>query len=116
MKTLRPVLGIVLFVAGAYAAWQIFPSYVVYFQLEGAMDDVALSGTADPRTSEGELRDKIYQEAQSLNIDLQPEQIQVQRTPFGVFVSASYTVRVDLPYCHFDLQFHPTSKNKKALM
>jgi len=80
------------------------------------MDDVALTGTVDPRTSEGELRNKIYQEAQSLNIDILPEQLQVQRTPFGVSVWGSYTVPVALPFYQFDLYFHPTSKNKKISM
>jgi len=116
MKTLRRLIGILIVVAGVHVAWRVVPLYVAYFQLQGAMDDVVLAGTTDSRTSEGELRNKIYQEAQSLNIDLQPEQIQVQRTPFGVFVSANYTVHVGLPFCQFDLHFHPTSTNRRALM
>ena len=116
MKQLRPILGVVIVLAGVYVTWRIMPSYVAYFQLEGAMDDISRTGVVDARKSEDDLRSRVYQEAQALNIDIRPEQIQVQRTPFDVFIWSNYTVHVDLPFYPIDLHFQPMSKSKKRTM
>ncbi|MFB3814682.1 MAG: hypothetical protein ACE14L_11280 [Terriglobales bacterium] len=117
MKSLRSLFG--LFVIGAivYCAWLLVPPYYANFQFEEAMDDAARAASTPPiRTSEQDLRENLVRKARGFGIQIQPEQIQVQRLGGDFLVWGEYTVHVDLPLYPLDLQFQPMSKSKKRSM
>jgi hypothetical protein len=116
MRTLRSLLG--LFIVGViiYCAWTLLPVYITNYQLEDAMDSAARFGAVDSRKTEREIRESVLHEAQALQVDITPEQIQVQRTANDVLVWGDYTVHVNLPLYPVDLHFQPMSKSKKRAM
>lgn len=116
MNTLRFWLRICFLVACVYTAWQVFPSFLANYELEKTIDTAARFGAMDGRQSEEELRDRIVREARALHIDLQPEQVYVQRIPNDVLIWGDYTVHVDLPVHPLDLHFQPMSQSKKRTM
>ncbi len=116
MKTLKSLLGLCILGSALYAAWLVFPVYFANYQLEDAMDSAARFGYMDRSKTDQDIRDSVLKEARSLNIPIQPEQIQVQRTGTELLVWGDYTVHVDMPVHPFDLHFQPASKNKKRSM
>ncbi len=105
-----------MLVAVVYTAWQLFPPYYTNFEFEEAIDDVARMAALPPFRSEQEIRDSVMKQAQSLDIPIRSEQVQVERRNGEVYVWGDYSVHVDLPMYPLDLQFHPMSKNKKRRM
>ena len=65
--------------------------------------------------SENDMRNSIYKKAQSLDIPVTPEQIEVKRAGNSVTISTQYTMHVDLPFYPLDLTFTPSSKNKSVI-
>ncbi len=116
MKTLRSLLGLVILVAAIYTAWHVIPPYSANFQLEEALDDVSRMAVVPPARSDQELRDNVLRQAQGLDIPLRPEQVLVEHVGSEIWLSAEYTVHVDLPMYPLDLNFHAMSKNKKRKM
>ena len=66
--------------------------------------------------SEEELRKNILRQARELHVELQPNQLFVQRVMNDVLIWGDYTVHVDVPVYPFDLHFQPMSKSKKRTM
>jgi len=92
------------------------PCYIANFQLEGAMDDAARMGAANPRATDEDLRGSVMREVKAQGIPLTGDQILIERAANDVYISAEYTVHVDIPIYPFDLHFQPMSKNKKRMM
>lgn len=114
MKTLRLLITLCLVGAALYAIWQILPVYLSKYQFEEAIDDTARTMTVQNNKTESEIRDKLVQQAQELEIPIRPEDIKIERVGANVMISADYTVHVDLPFYPLDLSFHPSS-NRQAL-
>jgi hypothetical protein len=116
MNTLRSWMWIFILAASAYTALRVFPSYMANYELEKTIDTAARFGAMDRQLSEQELHDRVLVEARTLHIDLQPEQLYVQRIPNDVLIWGDYTVHVDLPVHPLDLHFQPMSKSKRRTM
>jgi hypothetical protein len=116
MKNLKTLFGLFVIVAAIFCGWKMLPPYMAYYQFEEAMDDVARTGAVDSRKSLDDLRSMVLKEANGVNLNLNPDQIQVQRIYNDVLIWGDYTVRVDMPVYPFDLHFHPASKSKKRAM
>ncbi len=116
MKTLRSLLGLLIVVAAIYTAWHVLPPYYANFQFEEVLDDVSRMATVPPLRSDQELRDTVVRQAQGLDIPISPEQVVVEHASGEVYLSAEYTVHVDLPLYPLDLHFEAMSKNKKRRM
>jgi hypothetical protein len=116
MNTLRSWIWIFVVVASAYTAWQVFPSFMANYELERTIDTAARFGAMDRELGEEALRNRVLLEARSLHIDLQPEQVYVQRIPNDVLIWSDYTVHVELPVHPLDLHFQPMSKSKRRTM
>lgn len=112
MKTLRLLLTLCVIGFALYAAWQVLPAFMGKYQFEEAMDDTARTMTVSTNKTEDEIRKKLYQQAQDLEIPVRPEDIKIERAGNDVMISADYTVHVDLPFYPFDLDFHPASKRQ----
>jgi Domain of unknown function (DUF4845) len=112
MKTLRLLFGLFVIGAAVVASWKVIPAYVNNYQFQESIDDSARMGVVNSQKSEDDIRNGIYEQAQSLKLPLKPEDITVQRDNNGVFISADYVVHVDLPGYPFDLSFHPSSNRQ----
>ncbi len=111
MKALRAILGIVIVVFVILAVWKIVPPYFHNYQFEDVIADEARMNTYTQK-SEDDIRESIWRKSKDLEIPITREQIMVQRESGAVSIAVDYTVHVDLPGYPFDLQFHPSSKNK----
>ena len=115
MKSLKALFGLCVIVGGMYLAWMAFPPYFNNYQLSDSIDEISHFATYNRQTDE-DIRANVLKEAHSLRINLQPEQVKIQRMQDEVVIWADYTVHIDLPYRPFDLDFHPASKNKSKLL
>lgn len=114
MKTLRMLFGLFVIVAAVYTGWKVVPVYISNYQFEEAIDDTARMGTVNTQKSEEDIRNALFDQAQSLKLPLRAEDIKVQRGNGEILISANYTVHIDLPVYPLDLNFSPSS-NRQAL-
>ena len=116
MKNLRSLFGLCLLAAAVYCAWLVLPAFIANFEFQDSLDDAARMGTTDRTKSLDDIRATVLHQAASQNINIAPEQVQVERRDDDVLIWGDYTVHVNLPLHPFDLHFQPTSKSKKRLM
>jgi hypothetical protein len=117
----RPIiLGLlaVLLVAG-FIGWQVGVCYIANSELRSDMRDLAVQnsfriGLAPLPTAE-ELRDSVVAKAKDHGIDLDPQQVTVQRTiddnVLSISLAADYEAHVNLFVCSFMLHFAPSSSH-----
>lgn len=105
---LKTILGLLVFLAACYTAAKVFLPFFADSQLKDKMYEEARYAQVNNRTPE-QLRNIIYDEAQSHDIPLRREAIHVEMSPSGTRISADYTVTIDLRVYKFDMPFHPTS-------
>ncbi len=105
---LKTILGLLVVGVACYVAAKVFPPCFANSQLQDKIYEEARFAQTNERTTE-QMRDVIYREAQSLDIPLHREDIQVETSPSGTRITANYTVTVDLHFHHLSLHFHPTS-------
>jgi hypothetical protein len=112
MGKIKGLIGLLLVVAGFYAAWNLVPPYFHNYQLQDDLDDVARrhSYTA---ISEDEIKKIVITKADSDNVKLKEDQIIVTRTPIGLAISVKYRIHVDMILYPVDLDFATDSKNKR---
>ncbi len=111
MKTIRALVGLLVLAGVVYSAWLLVPVYLHNYQLQDAMAEEARlnSYTIKP---EDDMREAIYRKAKDMEMPIKREQINVRREGQQVSIWVDYSVQIDLPGYSFDLQFHPSSKNK----
>src|ERR1700730_2793084 len=116
MGTFKAVGGFPIIIGVIYVGLQIIPPELTNYSFTDDLRMVALTGGANPRTTDQELIDTVIKKAQEHQIVLTPENVSVQRigTPGlpAVYVAADYSVPVSLPGYSFNLHFTPSSVNK----
>ena len=116
MGTLKAIVGFLIIIAAIYAGFQIIPPELTNYSFADDLRTVALTGGANPHTTDQELVDAVIKKAHEHQIVLTPESVTVQRigTPGApaVYVAADYSVPVSLPGYSFNLHFTPSSGNK----
>ena len=116
MGTVKAIVGFFVIIAVIYCAFQIIPPELTNYSFQDDLRNIAMVGGANPHQSDQELIDAILKKAQEHQITLAPEQVTVQRigTPGApaVFVTADYSVPVNLPGYSFTLHFTPSSGNR----
>lgn len=86
----------------AYVAWQMVPVKMKSVDLEQFMVRSAERASIQARNTEKALRAAILQEAESLDLPLQEENLTVVRTGSRVKIHASYTVPIHLVVTTWD--------------
>jgi hypothetical protein len=111
------ILGLSVLALAVLTGWQIASCELVNLEFHEELRDLAAQGGAHIglgsfRTDE-ELRDAVIREAKRHDIQLEPEQVTVERagTPQDpkIDLEADYKIRVRLPGVSFTLHFHPSS-------
>jgi hypothetical protein len=117
MGKVKLILGLTVLALAIIAGWQIASCELANFEFHEELRDLAAQGGAriglsSFRTDE-ELRDAVIREAKRNDIQLEPEQVTVERTGTPqdpkIHLEADYKVRVRLPAGSFTLHFHPSS-------
>jgi hypothetical protein len=116
MGSVKALVGILLIIGAIYSAYQILPPEMSNYSFQDDLKNIAMTGGANPRTTDQQLIEQVIQRAQDHQIALTPEQVTVQHigTPGlpAVYVAAEYSVPVALPGYSFTLHFTPSSGNK----
>ena len=112
MEKLKALIGIVVIFGGFYVAWNMIPPYFHNGQFQEELDDIARHYTYTS-IPEDELKQKVMEKAQAMDIHLKEDQISVSRLPAGLAISVKYTVHVDLIVHPTDLDFTANSLNKR---
>jgi len=119
MRKIILILGLAVLVVAGIAGWQIASCELANFELHDDMRYLAAQigsriGLNPPSTDE-DLRSAVIRKAQEHEIQLEPEQVTVQRTGTEeapiIYLAADYKVRVKL--LGFSLTFHFTPSSAK---
>ncbi|HUN88708.1 MAG TPA: DUF4845 domain-containing protein [Terriglobales bacterium] len=114
MKTLKLLIVFAVIIAAAYVGALVIPAYWNYYQFQDAVESEARIQTYTQK-SEDDIRQTVWKKAQQLDLPVaSAEAIKVERGPGGLSISTQYTVHVDVPVHPFDLNFQPSSQNRKA--
>ena len=105
---LKTIVALLILGAAWYAGLKVFGPYYANSQLADKMRQQARFAQVDERSTE-QLRDIIFGEAETLDIPLRREDIQIENSPPGVLITADYNVTVDLHFYQLSLHFHPSS-------
>lgn len=111
MKIIKPLFSLAIIALFIILCVQLIPPYWNNYQFSDFLDQEARQ-TSYTNMTEDAIRHEIYKEAQSDNIPVTEDQIQVMKNANYVSLSVDYTVHVNLPVYPQDLHFSATSKNK----
>ena len=112
MKTIKIIVGLVVFAFVVSTGWQLAACEFANYQLRDDLRDVAAMGGSRigllAESSDADLRDAVIRRAAEHDMHLVPEQIFVQRSGTAenptIFLAAKYRARVVMP--GFSLIFH----------
>jgi hypothetical protein len=117
MRTFKIIAGLCLLVLIISPAFQIGSSELANLQLRDDIQDLASqfdtrTGYSSPKSDE-DYQNAVIRKAKDHGIDLQPDQVTVERSGSGkestIYLTAKYTVPVKLFGFSFDLHFVPAS-------
>lgn len=97
------MLGVLLVVAGFLVS-----PYIANWRLQSYINDLA----DDPGVSKrpvGAIRADVLNEAATLGLPVQSDDVQVAATPSGVKIDVLYIVHVDIVGYSIDLHFRPAA-------
>ena len=117
MRKVKLILGLAVLAFAGVAGWQIASCELANSELREDMRDLAAQvGTRiglTPQSTDEDFRRAVMRKAQKHEIQLEPEQVTVERTGSPpkqiIFLAADYKARVTLPGFPFTLHFHPSS-------
>lgn len=116
MGTVKALVGFLVIIGVIYSAFQVIPPELTNYSFQDDLRNIAMTGGANPHTTDQELMETIIRKAQEHQITLAPEQVTVQRIGSpgapAVYVAADYSVPVNLPGYSFTLHFNPSSGNR----
>jgi hypothetical protein len=115
------ILGIAILALAAFAGWQIGSRYVANIELQADMKDLAAqNGTRiglNPPSTDDDLRNIVAGKAKEYGIQLESEQVTVQRTgpPAAQFVylATEYDARVNLFGYSYVIHFSAASPQQR---
>jgi hypothetical protein len=117
MEKGKLILGLAVLALAVIAGWQIASCELANLGLREDLRDIASQAGAYiglvSFNSDEDFRTAVVRAAHSHDIQLEPEQVTVQRTGAvpaqSIYLAVDYKVRVKLPGFSFALHFHPTS-------
>jgi len=117
MRKVKLILGIAVLALAIIAGWQIASCELANSEFRGELRDLAAQAGAriglNSFSTDEELRDAVIRKAKTHEIQIEPEQVTVERTGSGpeqiIHLAADYKMRVTLPGFSFSLHFHSSS-------
>jgi hypothetical protein len=116
MGIIKALIGFLAIAAVVLGIFQVVPPILANYSFEDDLKTVALMDGANFQKTEEDVRNDVLRKAKEHELPITAKQVVVQRisTPgvAAVFVSADYSVTVNLPGYSFDMHFTPSSGNK----
>jgi hypothetical protein len=113
---MKALAGFLMIVALVVAGFQVTPPILTNYSFQDDLKTVAMTAGANYLKTDEDIRNDVLRKAKEHELPLKPEQVTVQRigSPglMAVYLTADYTVQVNLPGYSFDMHFNPTSGNK----
>jgi hypothetical protein len=97
------LIVLALFGAGVFVAVKIVPVRIDAYQFRETLRDEARYASVHP--NDRDVRERILDKAQALDIPLQPDGLDISRTKTEVIIKASYEKPVDLKLTTFTYRF-----------
>lgn len=113
MERLKSLIGIVIVIGAFYLAWVLIPPYYNNYSFQDEIDNQARNAVYAYQTTEQDVKESLAKKAKDLDIPLTADQIHVQKNGSEISIWADYTVSVQTPFKTFDLNFSPSTKNKR---
>jgi len=117
MGKVKFILALAILALAIIAGWQIASCELDNLGFHEDLRDLAAQGGARigllSFSSDEELRDDVVRKAKKRGIQVEPEQVTVERTGTlpaqTIYLAVEYKTRVKLPGCSFTLHFHASS-------
>ena len=111
------ILGLAVLALAVIAGWQIVSCELANLELRGDLRDIASQAGAYiglvSFNSDEDFRNAVIRAAKGHEIELEAEQVTVQRTGTApnqsIYLAVDYKARVKVPGFSLALHFHPTS-------
>ena len=104
------IFALLVLVGGMFLALKLLPPYISNYQLQDAVQNLALNASYSQVTEE-ELQKAVISKAKGIGIDLLPKQVSVRKGGSSVEITVRYSVPVDLLVRQLVLQFEPSASN-----
>ena len=119
MRNPAIILGLIFLSLAGIMGCQSAPCYLANSELQSDMKDLAVQSAfrigLAPVATEEELRDSVIAKARDHGIQLESQQVRVQRTltqkVLSISLAADYEARVNLLVYSFNLHFTPSSSH-----
>ena len=114
---MKRILALVIAALALLAGWRVAYAEIANFQLQGDLHELASSQSSFrfgnvPQTDDA-VRDAVIRKAVADGVDLQPDQVTVQRSDdrpdAPLYLAADYSVPVQVAQYSFVLHFTPSS-------
>lgn len=116
MGKAKIVPGLAVLGLAVFACWQIASYQLANLELQSDLRYLSAQvGTRiglDAPSADEELRAAVIRKAQQHDIQLEPQQVTVQRTGTGIYLAVDYQARVNLLGYSFTLHFTPSSTKR----
>ena len=105
------IFSLLILVLIIFVGVKLVPPYFGNYQIQDAIQNIALIATYNP-ISEDEILRNVISRAGGYGIDLTPKQVIVHRGAGTVIIVVNYTVTVDFIVRRMDIHFEPSTSNK----
>jgi len=116
MGIVKACLGFLVIAAVVVGLFQIAPPMLANYSFADDLKTIALMDGANLQKTDEDIRNDVFRKAKEHDLPIEPKQITVQRvsTPglSAVYVTADYSVTINLPGYPFDMHFNPNSGTK----
>jgi hypothetical protein len=116
MGMIKGVFAFLVVAAVVVGLFEIVPPLITNYSFQDDLKTVALLDGSNFQKTDDDIRIDVLHKAKEHDLPIQEKQIKVERlsTPgmSAVYVSADYSIPVNLPGYSFDLHFSPNSGNK----
>lgn len=117
MRKVKLLLGLAVLALAVIAGWRIASCELASLQLHDDLRDLAAQTGAyiglNSFNTDEDFRNAVIRAAKRYEIQLEPEQVTVQRTGTAqvpiIYLAADYNARVTFGGFSFTLHFHPSS-------
>jgi hypothetical protein len=116
MGMIKAILGFIAIGAVVLALFQVVPPMMANYSFSDDLKTVAMVDSSNLQKTDEDVRNDVMKRVKEHDLPIDAKQITVQRinTPgiSAIYLTADYTVTINLPGYSFDMHFTPNSGNK----
>jgi hypothetical protein len=116
MGIVKAIVTFLILIVVVIALFQVTPPLMKNYSFQDDLKSVAMLDGGNAAKTDDDVRNDVMRKVREHELPIEPRQVTVQRinTPgmSAVYVTADYSVPVNLPGYSFDLHFSPDSGNK----